>query len=413
MNRIVASAGVLMVGMAGVDAANVTGLTPQEMNKWWSVSASLKGFYDDNIFQTHKKESSPGLEVEPSFAVNFPLEQTLISAKYLYRLRYYTDRPGDDIDQDHEFSFRLNHRFSERYTLTAADYFVYSNEPEIVDQGGVVTTFDRTDSTGVRNRAPIDFHARLTRILGVLVGYENAFYDYKQDGDSSLSALLDRVEHVAHVDVEYYFTDTTVGFVGYQFGFFDYTSDDLIAFPPPVKGSERSRYSHVVYVGGSHKFSERLFGSARGGVEYTDYKQEGADSDFSPYFDLNATYIYLPGCIAKAGVKVTHAATDLVGTDPTDVTRDQLAAAFYANVSHKITSRITGHWYGQYQFTEFNGGSLDGENEGFLNTGVQVVYQISNNFAANAAYSFDWLSSDIPNREFNRNRVWAGVTVTY
>jgi hypothetical protein len=411
MNRIVASAGVLMVGMAGVDAANVTGLTPQEMNKWWGVSASLRGFYDDNIFQTPKKESSPGMEFEPSVAVNFPLEQTLISARYLFRLRYYADRPGDDIDQDHEFNFRLNHRFSERYSLNVADYFVYSNEPEIIDQGGTVTTFNRTESTGVRNRAPIDFHARLTRILGVAVGYENAFYDYQQDGFNSLSALLDRVEHLAHIDAEYYFTESTIGFAGYEFGYFDYTSEDEIL--PGVPGSDRTRESHKLYVGAQHKFSQRLSGKARGGIEFTDYKQSGVDSDTSPYFDMNGTYVYLPGCTADLGVKVAHAATDATGTDPTDVTQDQLAAVIYAKVTHKITSRVTGQWYGQYQFSEFNGGTVDGDNESYLNTGILLGYQINPNFSANAAYSFDWLTSDIDNRGFNRNRVWAGVTVTY
>lgn len=411
MNRIVASAGVFVLGMAGLDAANVTGLTPQEMNKWWGVSASLRGFYDDNIFQSHTKQSSPGLEIEPSVAVNFPLEQTLISAKYLYRLKYYTDRAGDDIDQNHEFDFRLNHRFTERYTLNVADSFVYSNEPELIDQGGVVTTFNRSDSTGVRNRVPIDFHARLSRIFGVAIGYENSFYDYKQDGLGSLSALLDRMEHVSHIDAEYYFTDTTVGFVGYQYGFYDYTSHDEVL--PGVPGTERSRVAHVVYVGASHRFSQKLSGIVRGGVEYTDYEQAGADTDLSPYFDLSGNYVYLPGSSLRVGVKVTHAATDLAGADPADVTRDQLAAAFYAQVTHKITSKVTGFWFGQYQFSEFNGGTLDGENEGFLNTGVQLAYQINPNFSASAAYSFDWLTSDVPFRDFNRNRVWAGVTVTY
>jgi hypothetical protein len=410
MNRIVASAGVLVVGMAGVDAANVTGLTPQQMNKWWSVSASLRGFYDDNVYQLPHKTSSPGLEFEPSFAVNVPLERTLISAKYIFRLNYYADRPNENIDQNHEFDFRLNHRFTERYTLNLEDSFVYSNEPEVVDRGQIVTTFNRTDSTGVRNRVPIDFQARLTRLVGVAVGYENAFYDYQQDGTGSLSSLLDRMEHYFHIDGEWYFTETTVGFVGYQFGIMDFTSEDDTGFGVP--GSDRSWLSHYIYVGGSHKFSERLSGVAKVGVEYTDYTELG-DNDLSPYIDLNATYVYLPGSSIKAGVKVKHAPTDLVGTDATDPTRNQLASAFFVNLTHRITPKITGQWYGQYQYSVFNGGDFDGETEGFLNTGILVTYQINNNLSANAAYSFDWLTSDIADRDFNRNRVWAGLTVTY
>jgi hypothetical protein len=48
MNRIIASAGLMAVGAAGVQAANIADLRPSETSKPWSVSASLRAFYDDN-----------------------------------------------------------------------------------------------------------------------------------------------------------------------------------------------------------------------------------------------------------------------------------------------------------------------------------------------------------------------------
>lgn len=411
MNRIVASAGVLMMGMAGMDAANVTGLTPQQTTKWWSVSASLRGFYDDNVYSTHKKEGSPGVEFEPSVSFHLPREQTLITAKYLYRLNYYTERPDENIDQSHEFDLRLNHRFSERYMLNVEDSFVYSNEPEVVDRGGVQTTFNRSNATGVRNRVPIDFSARLTRQVGVGVGYENNIYDYEEEGDASRSALLDRVEHLFHVEGEWYFTDTTIGFLGYQFGSTDYTSDNLIA--TGVTGDSRSSYAHYGYIGGMHNFTQQLQGAGRVGVQYTDY-HEMNESDVSPYVDVNGSYTYLPGSSVKLGVKVSHAPTDLVGTSG-DITLDQLASAFYGTWTHKITPKITGQLFSQYQYSVFNGGDYDGETESYFTGMATLTYQIDHNIAANLSYSFDALVSDISDqdRSFTRNRVWAGVTVSY
>ena len=48
MKSVMASTAAVAFGAAGLQGANVTGLTPQEASKWWNVSASLRGFYDDN-----------------------------------------------------------------------------------------------------------------------------------------------------------------------------------------------------------------------------------------------------------------------------------------------------------------------------------------------------------------------------
>jgi hypothetical protein len=412
------------MGMAGVEAANDTGLTRQQSTKWWNVSASLRGFYDDNISQASNKEGSPGLEFEPSVGVNIPREQTLMTAKYTFRLNYFADRPDEPVDYHHQFDARINHRFSERYTLNFENSFVYSSEPEVIAGGSVPVGFGRIDSTAVRNFANLDFNARLTRLVGVGIGYRNAFYDYQEDahdvvdpvdnpeGVGSRSAMLDRVEHLIHVEGEYYFSTTTIGFLGYQFGLLDYTSDDPLGV---IAGEltypdERNSLSHYFYVGGAHTFSQQLSGIARVGVQYLDYYNLD-ETDLSPYADISGTYTYLPGSSVRLGVKVSHAATDLVGSN--ELTRDQLATAFYANWAHRITAKITGNLFGQYIHSVFNGGDFDGETEGFLNVGVSFNYQINSFVAANMAYSYDQLFSDIQFRDFDRNRVWAGFIVSY
>ena len=54
MKRIVASIGLVAVGASGIQAALLPALT-KESGKPWSVSATLRGFYDDN-FNTVLKE---------------------------------------------------------------------------------------------------------------------------------------------------------------------------------------------------------------------------------------------------------------------------------------------------------------------------------------------------------------------
>ena len=61
MKKLIASAGLVALGTAGLHAAYAPGLTEQQTSKPWTVSASLRGFYDDNIttasISTNRQES--------------------------------------------------------------------------------------------------------------------------------------------------------------------------------------------------------------------------------------------------------------------------------------------------------------------------------------------------------------------
>src|SRR4029077_10452557 len=129
MKKIITSASLAALGALSLQAGTPLDrsyyapnpqLTPQESSKWWSISASLRGFYDDNYNtspanfhvaetfdpatgirtpgQTVKPRDSFGFEISPSFGINIPLPQTFIGLTYTYSLRWYEDRshPKDD-----------------------------------------------------------------------------------------------------------------------------------------------------------------------------------------------------------------------------------------------------------------------------------------------------------------------------
>src|SRR2546422_7901486 len=131
MKRIVASVGLVAVGASGVHAASVAALT-SEGAKPWSVSATLRGFYDDNVGTTASSQNrtkSFGFEISPGFNLNWAVEQTTMSLGYVYSFLYYEKKPPlfdpakqefvdqDKYDQTHSFKALLNHVFSERYVL--------------------------------------------------------------------------------------------------------------------------------------------------------------------------------------------------------------------------------------------------------------------------------------------------------
>ena len=107
MKRLIASAGLVAIGASGLQAANTGGLSDAQVSKPWSVSATLRGFYDDNYATLPKssplKKDSYGLEFKPSGSVHFlPTDQTFIALSYVYSLKYYFDRPDSSTDQSHE-----------------------------------------------------------------------------------------------------------------------------------------------------------------------------------------------------------------------------------------------------------------------------------------------------------------------
>jgi len=254
MKRVIASAGVFAVGMAGVRGANVTGLTAQELqSKWWVVSGSLRGFYDDNSLNAPDAQAEPsaGFEIHPRVSVNFPMDRTLFSASYDLTLNYYADRPSSKLDQSHVFDARLNHRFTERYDVNVENSFVYSDEPAVLAPvgGAVDTVVRRGDSSGLHNNALIDFNGKTTPIIGTAAGYKNNLRNYNQTGTGSYSALFDSVENLFHFDVQWLQSETTIYFTGYQYGFINYTSSDAIGvgFDPGLPNGHPGATPELIY----------------------------------------------------------------------------------------------------------------------------------------------------------------------
>ncbi len=81
----------MAIGTVGLQAAYAPD-AGADASKIWDVSATLRGFYDDNYLTSNKKQDSIGFEVSPSFSLNMPLQQTEIGLKYTYGLYYYQKR---------------------------------------------------------------------------------------------------------------------------------------------------------------------------------------------------------------------------------------------------------------------------------------------------------------------------------
>jgi hypothetical protein len=425
MKKIVASVGLFAVGASAVHAASPALTT--EPAKPWSVQATLRGFYDDNVGTAPKgspRVEAFGYEVRPGFNLYWNLEQTTLSLGYLYSFRYYDKTPPgntDKFDQSHTFNALLDHAFSDRVALHVSDSFVIGQEPDLLRAVDTFTTYQRVPGDNIRNYGQIKLNAQLTRLFGVEVGYDNSYFNYDDKGgdevNPSLSGLLDRIEHYIHIDGRWQFQPDSTGVIGYRYGQIDYIGNENIGVDLATldlyKSDSRNARSHYAYVGLDHTFFPELTASVRVGGLFTDYYNEpGNPTAISPAAQASLSYVYAPESSVTVGLTHDRNATDLFSAENGNLTADAESTTVFANVSHRILPKLYGSVVGQFQNSTLDGGPLNNINERYYLLGLNIEYRFNLHLSTHVGYNYDKLDSEA-NRSFDRNRVYVGVTASY
>jgi hypothetical protein len=447
MKRAIASAGLLALGAAGAAAQLINADKP------WSIAGSLRGFYDDNINTQPEgpgKVDSFGFEVSPSAAVNLDAGSTTFKGSYIYDNRYYFERRN--TDQSHDVELDLNHNFSARYSAGFTESFVIAQEPEILAGTGAVATPLRVNGNNLHNTINVNFQAQLTRLFGLVFGYNNSIYSYDNNHGNtptptqpSESALLDFIQHTFTIDSTWALTETTRGVFGYKFQAVYNTSDESVQndpFGPPfldgypfggpnyVPADSRNNYSDYVYVGVDETFASYLSASVRVGLQYLDYYNAGmqtpsgifvrsSENSLSPYASLTLNYTYADGGVLAFGFNYSHNQTDQAASsfDPgAGVTLDEKSAVVYLTATQQLTMltpKLTASASLQYQNSVFNGGPANEQTQDFYLLGLDLAYQFDPHLSAETGYNFNVLTSDIASLAYTRNQLFVGVKAIY
>ena len=435
MKKFFVSIGLAAAGTASLQAAYAPGLNSMESTKLWSLSATLRGFYDDNYTTASgpNARSSSGFEVSPQFELNVPLQQTEIGLKYTYGLYYYQDREDlgeNPIDQTHQLDLYVDHAFTERVKATILDTFVVGQEPELLSQGESVSDPDRVEGNNIANYATFTLHNVWTRLLSTDLGYENGFHYYQQhDGtasDPSLAGVLNRDENTVWLNLNWQVMPETVALVGVQYGQVNYLANEPIApaifvlpsgpFIPERFSSDRDNRSYKGYVGVQQNILPNLVFAANVGIEYTDdYNDPLHKTSLNPYAVASLTYTYAPGDYAQIGINHMRNATDQVALDASNgsIALDQESTLAFADINHHLTPKLLATALGQVQLSTYNGGNYNNDLDTLYSLELSLNYAFTPHFSANAGYNYDYLQSQVPGTDYNRNRVYVGVSATY
>ena len=459
-------AGLVAMGAAGLQttfAESLDLISPKN----WNVSATLRGFYDDNYNIAGNKKGSVGAEFSPSISLNVPLRQTDIGLRYTYGLYYYQDRQDLNLnafDQTHQVDVWLDHAFNERWKLNVTDTVAIGQEPDLIGPTSISTpsgVLYRVQGDNLANHGTVKLDTEWTRLFSTSLQYGNNFYDYQNSGATlggpasglvwlrqtgvpggvsgfqflglggpSLAGLLNRVEQNVSLDLQWNIQPETMVFVGYNLGLVNYTGNEpvgvynyLTSPAPGTPGSlvyhsaDRDSLSHYGYVGVQHDFTANVRGTVKGGVTYTDSYNDPLDKSttLTPYADLSVSYTYIPGSYVQLGFTHDINATDNASVDQRtgSLTQNQESSVLYASINHRITQDLIATVIGRCQYSTYNGGAANNEADTTYGLGVNLHYQISRHFSADAGYNYDNLVSDVAGRGYERNRVYLGLGANY
>lgn len=405
MNKLITSAGLVALSATGMQGAYAPGLNKMEASKLMTYSASLRGFYDDNVTTAKGTTQAPkidsfGFDFRPSASLNLTsLQQTYLGATYTYGMRYYADR-DPSADHSHEFELKLDHAFTERYKLSFSEAFAYAQEPEVIGDLGAITRLARSNNSTYRNVANLGFTAQLTEVLGTRLGYENTWLDYV---DRDRSSFLDRMEHAIRVEGTWQVQPKLLLRPGYRLTLTDYSRD---------ASDGRNSKRHAIFAGADYSFNSRLRGTLEAGAQIASFDDSTLfPSGTSPYVSLSASYLYREDSYLQLGLTVDRSATEIQNSS------DVQTISPYVSVNHKITSRISASALVRYNQYSYNASTkpLDGASEDFFTAQLNADYKISEHFTATATYNYDDLSGDalFSDRSFSRNRVFLGVRASY
>jgi uncharacterized protein (PEP-CTERM system associated) len=169
-------------------------------------------------------------------------------------------------------------------------------------------------------------------------------------------------------------------------------------------------------------FRSDLSASVRVGVQDTQFYQTlpgNSDGQLGPYVSISSTYRYMESGSLVFGFQYSQNQTDIPATlsnGNVELTQNQESATVFANIVQQLTPispRLTATLTAQYQNSTYNGGPVNNFTDDVYSLGFNLSYQFNHYISTEIGYNFDDVKSQVPGLEYDRNRVYVGVTASY
>ncbi len=421
--------------------------------------------YDDNVTTSKPKEGVWGGLFGPKVAFHLPYEHSYVGADAEYVGRYYGGRlGGDKADNDVFVDTAMRHDVSDRLSLGLKQYFAYQQQPNVIkgptpNLQNDLTLDDEANYALFVNTAGIDY--RINKWFSVDITHDLEIIDFVRDANPLVRNSLNMMQNTIGADLNYrMWTDTLFG-IGYRFTKGDYETVDKDYTSHLISGVLRHRMAKDVIFYGRVGFEYRApkqtkyivlpgqtlafpaddnTGNPVGGNSQNDVfganvtGSNNKNRDYEPYVELDLTYLFTQATQIKVGYKLKLENSD----QPAFF--DRKVQGVYSGLTHKLTRKTQLMFYGSQEKSDY----VDNRviladtpiNENLFKFGFLITQQLKPWMFLELGYRYvsnDSQFSQFPttqiggntkpqagtfgqggaNSDYNRNRVFSGVFLTF
>ena len=357
------------------------------------IYAGVYGGYDDNVntFLGNKQGSAfTGGNIILDYTFGDPRLQVILNGGA--GGTYYLEKVStQNYDVDLKGALGINYKSSPRLTLGTTIRVDYLTEPNFDNPGGL------NSRNGNYLYTTDNFFATYAWTRRFATKTEYTFEAYNYD-ESSVGGFSNRVSNTFGNEFRFQLVPTTLLVAEYRYGIVSYQDSSL------------DSNTHFALGGLDHTFNPRFSGSIRGGAEFRSYDVGGKRT--SPYFEGTLTYI--------VGRRVTVSWNNRYGIEEPEIPGAQSRTTFRTGLHGKIdmTSRISAAADIYYLHDDYHSLTtalipLVPFSENTFDGGLSLRYVVTPLLGLQAGYHYTNLSSDNGFRKYSRNRVTAGVSVTF
>ncbi len=378
------------------------------------IYATISGGYDDNVntLQSSKQGSAfTNGNVVLDYTFGDPRLQLQLNAgaggSY-----YYEHVNGQQYDIDLKGAVGITYKSSPRLTLGSTLLVEYLTEPNFAAPGGLNSRNGNYLYTTDKAFVAYNWSQRFS----TKTSYTFEAFNYD---NSAIALYSNRISNTFGNEFHFQLVPTTSLVAEYRYGIVTYENEGDVIIPAqfnqfgmqiaPAVHLQNDSTTHFALGGIDHTFNPRLSASLRGGAEFRSYE----DGDRSaPYFEGSVTYVL--------GKRVSVSWNNHYGLEEPDVAGSQSRTTFRTGLQTKLnlTSRITSNIDLYYVHDDYHartsGLVVTPElTENTFDGNLSLRYAITPLIGVQAGYHYTDVNSDNQAREYSRNRVFAGVSLTF
>ena len=359
------------------------------------IYASISGGYDDNVNTLQNSKQGSAFT-----SGNIILDYTFGDPRLQLQLNtgaggsyYYEHVNGQNYDIDLKGAVGITYKSSPRLTLGSTLLVDYLTEPNFETPGGLNSRNGNYLYTTDKAFVAYNWSQRFS----TKTSYTFEAFNYE---NNTIGAFSNRLSNTFGNEFQLQLVPTTSLVAEYRY--------DIITYEDAALDST----TQFALGGIDHTFNPRLSASLRGGAEFRSYDQDGDRS--APYFEGSVTY--------ALGKRVSVTWNNRYGLEEPDVLGSQSRTTFRTGLQTKfnLTSRISSTidlYYVHDDYPAFASGTPPVVTPGFTQStfdgNLSLRYAITPLVGVQAGYHYTNITSDIQFREYSRNRVSAGVSLTF